>query len=658
MQESLLAADLKSMGKNSLFALLVFLLAFSLYAFTAAPSLFWEDSSAFQLAVHEMGIPHNPSFPVYLLITKLFTLIPFAGAAFMVNLASGFYSALAATMLYLIASRIGKAMSPSSNLITPAALLTSLLFAVTYAVWVQSVRAEVYTLSILLTLLLFWFALQYHFGSLGATRFAALYGLVAGLGAANHYLLLGVVAAPLILAVAIRHWHELIKPKQIVVGFLFLLVSLSAYLYLPIRESFQPVLSWGDFSSLSAALKSILRLGESYQVVAAASPPFLSNLFVTSRYLLSSAGIVATILALLGLYRLWRYQRFLAVVVFLPLAAIIAVTAWAAEFSLYNLDLLGYMLPAYAMLAILVVSGALMIGELSARSMRDVEHAQSGAINIALVGILAFLVVWQGFKAYPDASKRGFNATDKYAQGLLQHVPANGVFLAGEDNSFLPSLYLQNVNGVRSDVIIVSGGALLRSDYRRKLRQRYPNLWYPADWNESTFAETFARNLVKWCVMNNSEHPLAVTLSEWTTGMIPYLDPSGYVYQLTTDTTIPAEILEKADAFYAQQTELWKDSPDLTTREHFGRSIYNYAVFLVKHGQTDAAAGFAVRAATVDATNVPLLVNCTNLLLAVGHPDEAHTVAGVIKSIDPGNKEAAALLSQVSQFSAVEDRDE
>jgi hypothetical protein len=646
------------MGKNSLFALLVFLLALSLYAFTAAPSLFWEDSSAFQLAVSEMGIPHNPSFPAYLLITKLFTLIPFAGSAFMVNLASGLYSALSAMLLFLIASRVGRQIAPESSLVLPAAFLASLLFAVTYAVWVQSVRAEVYTLNLLLTLLLFWLSLRYHLGELAGARYAALFGLVAGLGAANHYLLLGVVATPLIAAVGIRHRTDLVKPRSIALGMLFFLAGLSTYLYLPIRESFQPVLSWGDFSSLASALKSILRLDESYPLVAATAPPFVPNLTATGGYLLRSAGIVASMLAGLGLYHLWRHDRLLCLALFVPLAAIVGVTAWAAEFSLYNLDLLGYLLPAYAILTILMVSGMLLVRELAVNSLHDGEHSARLAADLALTGILAFLVLWQGFTAYPNASKRGFNATNTYAEDVLDEIPPNGLFLAGEDNSFLPALYLQNVERVRPDVIIVSGGALLRSDYRHKLRKRHPHLWYPSDWNDGTFDDSFNRNLVKWCVMNDREHPLAVTLSEWTTGMIPYLDPSGYVYQLTNDTLIPADVLAKADAFYAKQAEVWKDSPDLTTREHFGRSIFNYAVFLLKHGRSDAAAAFAVRAALVDDNNVPLLLNCANLLLAVGHVDEARTVENIIRSLDPHNQQAAVLLSRQHQLSVVEEENE
>ena len=56
---------------------LSFLIPLGIYMFTLAPGIFWEDSAAFQAAAYELGIVHNPSFPSYVLLAHLFTLLPF-----------------------------------------------------------------------------------------------------------------------------------------------------------------------------------------------------------------------------------------------------------------------------------------------------------------------------------------------------------------------------------------------------------------------------------------------------------------------------------------------------------------------------------------------------------------------------------------------------
>lgn len=273
---------------------------------------------------------------------------------------------------------------------------------------------------------------------------------------------------------------------------------------------------------------------------------------------------------------------------------------------------------------------------------------------MALLAILLFQLGWQGLNAYPNASKRHFTATDDYAQALLKDLPQGALFVAGEDNSFLPVLAEQGIMNIRPDVIAVSGGALLRSDYRRKVYRNHPGLWYPEDFNSSSFAVDFKRNLVEWCVRNNREHPVCLTLSEWTTGMIPYLDPTGLAYALSPDAAVATDLLNRTNDLYDKQAAAAQYSDDITTREHFGRMIFNYAVYLHKHGESEMAAKYAIKAAATDDSNVPLLANCTGLLLAVGHVQEAQAVARVVDILDPGNavvsdfRQRASLLSDGS----------
>lgn len=623
-------ADLKSMKRNSLFAALAFLLSFGLYWFTCAPSLYWEDSAAFQLSAFELGIPHNPSFPIYLLITKVVTLLPFGSVAFMANLASGIFTALSAVILFLLISRVATKLRPDFAASRLLALLGSLIYATSYAVWMQSIRAEVYGLNAFFSLALVWLIVEYHFDKIGAQRFAALIGLLLGLGFANHYLLLGVVALPLLAGVAITQKDSLLRARALLTGTLFLILGLAAYLYLPIRESFAPLMNWGDFSSLEAALKSILRLDAQLPLAAVNVSPWPTRFYDTAGYFLGAVGLPLLLLSLLGLIHLFRRRAFLAVVCLSALLTPILTASWAAEFSRYNLDLLGYMMISFAGCALLSVVGLIYLKELLDALFLKAEYQPRIAVSALIFMMPLFILIYQSTGSFADANRRDFTATDDYAIELLTSLPENAIFLAGEDNSFLPLLYLQGVEKERSDLRVFSGGALLRADYRHKVKLRNPNLWYPDDWENSSFSNDFERRLRQWCRHNMELRPVCLTLSEWTASMIPLLEPVGFAYRLREDQSLISAAIPGANAVYRSYTNLWEKSNDLITHEHFGRHLFNYSVYLLKHGFGEQAAEFSARAALADPENPALLSNCLNLMFSTGHQQEAETLVNAI----------------------------
>ena len=72
----------------------LFLLSLGLYIRTLAPGVLPGDSAEFQVLAHQLGIAHCPGYPIYLLLAKLFTLLPFGEIAYRVNLFSAFMAAL------------------------------------------------------------------------------------------------------------------------------------------------------------------------------------------------------------------------------------------------------------------------------------------------------------------------------------------------------------------------------------------------------------------------------------------------------------------------------------------------------------------------------------------------------------------------------------
>ena len=63
-------------------------LAFILYLFTLAPTVMWYDMGEFALGSYVLGIGHDPGYPLYMILGKLFTLLPIGDVAYRVNLMS------------------------------------------------------------------------------------------------------------------------------------------------------------------------------------------------------------------------------------------------------------------------------------------------------------------------------------------------------------------------------------------------------------------------------------------------------------------------------------------------------------------------------------------------------------------------------------------
>src|SRR3712207_9227121 len=94
-----------------------------------------------QMQVCVLGMTHPTGYPSYLMLSHLFTYLPFGDCAYRANLASAVYAALAVSVVfaagYLLSRRV------------VAAAIAALAFGLGSALWSQAVIAEVYTLNAL-----------------------------------------------------------------------------------------------------------------------------------------------------------------------------------------------------------------------------------------------------------------------------------------------------------------------------------------------------------------------------------------------------------------------------------------------------------------------------------------------------------------------------
>src|SRR5688500_19158729 len=65
------------------------------------------DSPMLQTEVFVLGVGHPTGYPTYMMLTHLFTYLPFGDVAYRVNLASAVYAVAAVIVVYLAGLRLG-----------------------------------------------------------------------------------------------------------------------------------------------------------------------------------------------------------------------------------------------------------------------------------------------------------------------------------------------------------------------------------------------------------------------------------------------------------------------------------------------------------------------------------------------------------------------
>jgi hypothetical protein len=150
-------------------AIVAFFGSLLLYARTMeATSSFW-DSGEFIASAHILGVPHSPGTPLYILVAKVASLLPFwfLSIAQRVNLLSAFCGAAGVLFVYALAVRFfddmaGQSKTLSDGLVRIGGALTGALF-LTFSdsYWTNSVEAEVYGMSNAFMGFMTWLAIKW-----------------------------------------------------------------------------------------------------------------------------------------------------------------------------------------------------------------------------------------------------------------------------------------------------------------------------------------------------------------------------------------------------------------------------------------------------------------------------------------------------------------
>ncbi|HOY56343.1 MAG TPA: DUF2723 domain-containing protein [bacterium] len=504
----------KLLYKNYFWFILIFFVTLAVYIFTLCPTIYLEDSAEFVTVAKTLGIAHPSGYPLYILIGKLFTFLPFGSSAFQVNLMSAFFASLTSAFLFLILQRIISYFHKKKSLIknifileylTPAT--SALIFAFTGIFWSQSVVAEVYTLNAFLLaaiiyLLLVWQEKiqiyknhhtkslylereNYHCGQNDgipvfneqddnkktdklknkADKILLFCIFLFGLSLANHQMML-LLGPTFFLFVILNYWRIIKDYKFIFAGAFLFFLGLSLYLYLPIRAYQNPAFNWGNPQNVEGFKNQIFRLQyndlkfSTAKFFDAKKLPLVDSFF---QEILAQFTLVGVIIAFIGFLVLYFKDKkiFLLVLGIFLSNSLLIILLRATEYSAMNEFFFRvYYLPAFMMVAIFFALGLWFILSVACRVLNKFKNLMRSLVLGVIILLLILLPISFVLNNWHLNDRSDFWLPNDWARATLNSLDRDAYVLIYNDQPALDSMifslyYMQAVEHLRTDVKLV-----------------------------------------------------------------------------------------------------------------------------------------------------------------------------------------------------------
>jgi hypothetical protein len=435
------------------------------YVRMLAPGVTWANSGADSgdliAAAATLGVAHPTGYPTYLLLARLFQLIPLGDLAFRTNLLSAIAAALATLVVYHLVSRLHE--HPGWRAPT-AAGCAALSLGLSPVFWSQAVVAEVYSLHALFTaLILLWTFQACHvpYQQGGRERLRA---FAIGLALGNHITIALIAAAWLVAAgmsdpARARIW--LLGRRLCWIG-----LGTLVYLYLPLRAAAHPPVNWGDPHDWAGFWWVVS--GRPYRELAFGIPAgFLyGRIGAWATLLVQQFGWVGLGLGFVGLlYGGGRSRRF----VWLTAALAAAYSAFALAYD--SSDSYTYLNPAYIIFAVWIGLGTWALLEALA-TWRPRSTPLAAAL---LLGALLWRAPATARLVDASAVRRAID----FAERALAAASARAIVLTASDHDTFALWYYHYALGQRPDIAVIAEPLLEFAWYRDNLRAIYPALRIP-----------------------------------------------------------------------------------------------------------------------------------------------------------------------------------
>jgi hypothetical protein len=588
-----------------------------LYIITLAPSTAMWDTSEYIAAAYTMGLPHPPGNPFFVLIGRVFSILPIApSVAARVNLLAALCSAVSAAMWFLITERVLVSWFAERWQRIVGGSVAVVIGATAFTVWSQSVVNEkVYTVALVGVALIAWLTVRWCDEPDGpkADKTLVLIAFLLGLGYSNH--MAGFVAAPAAgLAVLIRRPKTLLRWKLILSCLGALALGMTPFATQPIRAAYQPAINEGEPTGCRHGLTVECTFSQgtydafmyNFNREQYGKPP------VTERNAPFSAQV-----GMWWLYFKWQWwrdayneQQGLQAV----LAALFLVLGLFGGWVHWKRDKQSFWFfgPLMFTLTLLLIyylnfkygaSQAPELGDSVEREVRDRDYFYLWSFSAWSVwAALGLVFIWESVAAligsdsvkhgkqvldlprrrswmlaspllllacvplagnWTASSKKNDVTTAAFAGDLLNSVEPYGIIVTVGDNDTFPLWYAQEVEGIRKDVVVANTSLLNTDWYTRQLirnpireyeEARGPAIYRGGNWEKPT------------------QPPVALSLDQADSIPLAFQLADTMVFRSgTIEAQITPRVLTRADIFVLQMI---RDNP--TRPIYFSRTAGSY----------------------------------------------------------------------------------
>jgi len=465
---------------------------FVVYLITMNRTLGFIDKGELAAVAATLGVAHPTGYPTFTLVGHLFTLLPFR-PILSLNILSALATAAGCAVAVLLFLRVLAALESSVS--TPSvrrgtgkkkrseegdlhvtdtrmpwlhlllATLGGVLLGLGSIWWGQGNGIEVYSLhavllpSVLLLYLRFADAEEHraeNFSVWRASREGIAFAVVLGLAFTNH--MSTVFLAP---ALLVDYFTRGSAPmgrrlRRLAVLVPWTLLGLLPYLYLPLCAMSGPELNWGNPSSFDRFLAHLG--GRQYLIWMFNTGALGDQIGWLFAQLPSELGYLGLVLAVLGGVALLTRARRLAL---LLLGVLVTCLLWAGMYGIYDIG-------SYFMAALLVLGALAVVGAW------ELHRRWGGAVA---AGALAAAVLLAGALNWKASDESGNVVVEEMVHNVLDALPRRALIFSSQWDFWVSgSIYLQRVEGVRPDVIVIDQELLRRSWYLDQLATLHPAL--------------------------------------------------------------------------------------------------------------------------------------------------------------------------------------
>lgn len=436
--------------------IILILLPLIVYLKTLPPSLLWVDSGTMVAAAYSLGIPNPPGFPVYMVASHLFTLLPVGTILFRMQLFTIVFAVLTLLLVYKIILTLitnwsnGSDQSYRSYL---AAAFGSLALAFSYEFWSQAHNTDAFILTDFFLVLLLYLVLRLSILKQafwekptididgykerlfwGFLLVATIFGVAAGTNPTISQLV------PAVLFVLYLNRRFISLQQALVQLILFVLLAVLVYSYLPLRAG-QSFVNWGNPNNFSAILHQMVGSGLNvYAPEASVVNGFTGSPAVffqsLTHYFWNSAVIFTPLLLpflFLGFSFVWKKDK--QIFFFLLIPVVVNMLYGALYFS-GNQE--SWFIASYIIFAIFIGLGFYSVSALTR--------------PIRLIGLISLICLFPLVFWFPILNRDWHSVTSDYATNLYLPLGKNALLLGTGDLFGSLSYYMKVVDSRRQDV--------------------------------------------------------------------------------------------------------------------------------------------------------------------------------------------------------------